>query len=85
MNQTDIARVAKQQTMYRTEALAKRRNLAELTKVVPVRDDAILSAAITVNHQTMMLIRTEAKMRAIEELAEALGIAEQVAALVEGE
>ncbi len=75
MNQTDIAKIAKQHALYRTEAEAKRRNLADA--VIRREPSAIVGATI-VNEATMMIIRTEAKAVAIEELAEALGIALEV-------
>lgn len=81
MNKATIQKIARQQTMYRTEALAKRRNLADATNE-PESDNFVFNA-IKLNQHIMMIIRTEAKAKAIEELAEALGIAEQVAALVE--
>ena len=72
MNQTDIAKIAKQHRQYRTEALAKRQNLVD---VATLHDGPnMLVSAITLNDATMMIIRTEAKAKAMEELAETLGI-----------
>lgn len=76
MNQTDIAKIAKQHALYQTEAKAKRRNLVELVNE-PETDNSFYNA-ITINTHTLQLARTEAKAVAIEELAEALGIALEV-------
>lgn len=81
MNKATIQKIAKQQTMYRTEALAKRRNLLDEMKLCETEN--LIYRAGRLNEKAMMIVRTEAKAKAIEELAEALGIAEQVAALVD--
>lgn len=71
MNQTDIAKIAKQHRQYQTEALAKRRNLIDLAS--GTEPNAIVSA-LTLNEHTLMIARTEAKAVAMEELAAELGI-----------
>ena len=73
MNQTDIAKIAKQHRQYRTEALAKRRNLAE--EMTTCETDNLMYNAVRLNDKATMIIRTEAKAKAMEELAETLGIA----------
>ena len=72
MNQTDIAKIAKQHRQYRTEALAKRGNLIDTAALH--EEPNVLVSAIVLNEHMMMIIRTEAKAKAMEELAETLGI-----------
>lgn len=62
----------KQHALYRTEANAKRRNLAE--EMETCETDNLIYNAERLNGKAVAIIRTEAKAVAIEELAAELGI-----------